>query len=45
MPDFFSQSVDVTQPVLNALEAKEKELEQAYERWEELEAMQQEIAN
>ncbi|PNH87186.1 ABC transporter ATP-binding protein [Vibrio diazotrophicus] len=39
--DFFSQSVDVTQPILDKLTAKEQELEIAFERWEELEAMQQ----
>ncbi|WP_428772503.1 ABC transporter ATP-binding protein [Vibrio sp.] len=41
-PDFFSQSVDTTQPILDQLSAKEQELETAFERWEELEAMQQE---
>ncbi len=39
--DFFSQSVDVTQPILDRLTASEQELETAFERWEELEAMQQ----
>ncbi len=39
--DFFSQSVDVTQPILDRLTASEQELEIAFERWEELEAMQQ----
>ncbi len=39
--DFFSQSVDVTQPILDKLTATEQELEIAFERWEELEAMQQ----
>jgi len=39
--DFFSQSVDVTQPILDKLAASEQELEVAFERWEELEAMQQ----
>lgn len=39
--DFFSQSVDVTQPILDKLTALEQELETAFERWEELEAMQQ----
>ncbi|MCL9783108.1 ABC transporter ATP-binding protein [Vibrio sp. S4M6] len=41
-PEFFSQSVEVTQPVLDQLSAHEQELEIAFERWEELEAMQQE---
>ncbi|MBH9738952.1 ABC transporter ATP-binding protein [Vibrio navarrensis] len=39
--DFFSQPVDKTQPVLDKLTALEQELEIAFERWEELEAMQQ----
>ncbi|WP_165311339.1 ABC transporter ATP-binding protein [Vibrio ziniensis] len=39
--DFFSRSVDLTQPILDKLSAKEQELEIAFERWEELEAMQQ----
>jgi ATP-binding cassette subfamily F protein uup len=41
-PDFFSKSVEQTQPVLNKLSAVEQELEVAFERWEELEALQQE---
>ncbi|MBA5762905.1 ABC transporter ATP-binding protein [Vibrio sp. 404] len=40
--DFFNQPVDKTQPVLDKLSAVEQELEVAFERWEELEAMQQE---
>ena len=40
--EFFSKSVENTQPVLDKLAAKEQELEAAFERWEELEAMQQE---
>ncbi|MBE3667776.1 ABC transporter ATP-binding protein [Vibrio navarrensis] len=39
--DFFSQPVEKTQPVLDKLTALEQELEIAFERWEELEAMQQ----
>lgn len=39
--EFFSKPVDQTQPVLEKLAAKEQELEIAFERWEELEAMQQ----
>ncbi|MFV0446906.1 MAG: ABC transporter ATP-binding protein [Vibrio sp.] len=39
--DFFSRTVDVTQPILDKLSAKEQELEIAFERWEQLEAMQQ----
>jgi ATP-binding cassette subfamily F protein uup len=34
--------VGETQPVLDRLSAAEQELEIAFERWEELEAMQQE---
>jgi ATP-binding cassette subfamily F protein uup len=41
--DFFSQPVEVTQPVLDELTGLENELEVAFERWEELEAMQQEF--
>ncbi|RTZ16883.1 ABC transporter ATP-binding protein [Vibrio aquaticus] len=40
--DFFSKPVDQTQPILDKLAATEQELEIAFERWEELEAMQQE---
>ncbi|WCP68466.1 ABC transporter ATP-binding protein [Vibrio tubiashii] len=40
--DFFSKPVEQTQPVLDKLTATEQELEIAFERWEELEAMQQE---
>ncbi|EGU39506.1 ABC transporter ATPase component [Vibrio ichthyoenteri ATCC 700023] len=40
--DFFSQPVEQTQTVLDKLAALEQELEVAFERWEELEAMQQE---
>ncbi|MBA0037837.1 ABC transporter ATP-binding protein [Pantoea sp. BIGb0393] len=38
-PDFFSQPHDETQPVLDALAHTEQELEVAFERWEELEAL------
>ncbi|MCF7506879.1 ABC transporter ATP-binding protein [Vibrio sp. L3-7] len=41
-PDFFSKPVEQTQPVLDKLSAAEQELEVAFERWEELEAIQQE---
>ncbi|WP_261817370.1 ABC transporter ATP-binding protein [Vibrio gallicus] len=41
-PQFFAALVEQTQPVLDELEKKEQELEIAFERWEELEAMQQE---
>lgn len=41
-PNFFSKSVEQTQPVLDKLTAVEQELEVAFERWEELEALQQE---
>ncbi|UTZ37463.1 ABC transporter ATP-binding protein [Vibrio campbellii] len=40
-PEFFTKSVEQTQPVLEQLAAVEQELEIAFERWEELEAMQQ----
>ncbi|NAZ54771.1 ABC transporter ATP-binding protein [Vibrio toranzoniae] len=39
-PSFFSKSVEQTQPVLDKLSAAEQELEVAFERWEELEALQ-----
>ena len=38
-PDFFSQPHDQTQPVLDALAQTEQELEAAFARWEELEAL------
>ncbi|RQW63563.1 ABC transporter ATP-binding protein [Vibrio viridaestus] len=38
---FFSQSVDITQPILDDLSQAEADLEAAFERWEELEALQQ----
>lgn len=41
-PEFFSKPVEQTQPILDKLTAAEQELEVAFERWEELEAMQQE---
>ncbi|MDK9765081.1 ABC transporter ATP-binding protein [Vibrio sp. D420a] len=41
-PNFFSNPVEQTQPVLDKLSAAEQELEVAFERWEELEALQQE---
>ena len=41
-PEFFSKPVEQTQPILDKLTAVEQELEVAFERWEELEAMQQE---
>ncbi|MFY2508659.1 ABC transporter ATP-binding protein [Vibrio pectenicida] len=41
-PDFFSKSIDETQPIIDTLAALEQELEIAFERWETLEAMQQE---
>ncbi|EHR6179128.1 ABC transporter ATP-binding protein [Vibrio parahaemolyticus] len=40
-PEFFAKPVEQTQPVLEQLAALEQELETAFERWEELEAMQQ----
>ncbi|MGF1711047.1 ABC transporter ATP-binding protein [Vibrio kagoshimensis] len=41
-PDFFARSVEQTKPILDKLSATEHELEVAFERWEELEALQQE---
>ena len=41
-PDFFSKSSDETQAVLAALQASEEALENAFTRWDELEAMKQE---
>ncbi|NIF20654.1 ABC transporter ATP-binding protein [Candidatus Pantoea multigeneris] len=38
-PDFFSQPHDKTQPVLDELAQTEQELETAFLRWEELEAL------
>ncbi|SJL83105.1 ABC transporter ATP-binding protein [Vibrio palustris] len=40
-PEFFAKSVEETQPILDKLAAKEQELDVAFERWEELEAIQQ----
>ncbi|MFG6245216.1 ABC transporter ATP-binding protein, partial [Vibrio diabolicus] len=40
-PEFLAKPVEQTQPVLEQLAALEQELEIAFERWEELEAMQQ----
>ncbi|ENJ1752885.1 ABC transporter ATP-binding protein [Vibrio parahaemolyticus] len=40
-PEFFAKPVEQTKPVLEQLAALEQELEIAFERWEELEAMQQ----
>ena len=41
-PEFFAKSVEQTKPILDKLSATEHELEVAFERWEELEALQQE---
>ena len=41
-PDFFAKPVEETQLILDKLAATEQALEIAFERWEELEAMQQE---
>ena len=40
-PEFFAKPVEETQPILDKLAAKEQELDVAFERWEELEAIQQ----
>lgn len=39
-PDFFSQPHETTQPVLSAIARAEDALEQAFTRWETLEAQQ-----
>nr|WP_136249482.1 ABC transporter ATP-binding protein [Ningiella ruwaisensis] len=39
-PAFFEQDATETQPILDALQIKENELEQAFERWEALEEKQ-----
>ncbi len=39
-PSFFQQSPEETTPKLEALAKAESELETAFERWEELEALQ-----
>ncbi|MDR9828681.1 ABC transporter ATP-binding protein [Vibrio sp. FNV 38] len=41
-PAFFAKGVEDTQPILDKLVQLEAELEIAFERWDELEAMQQE---
>ncbi|BET96398.1 ABC transporter ATP-binding protein [Xenorhabdus taiwanensis] len=38
-PEFFNQSHEVTQNILNELADKEQELEKAFDRWQELEMM------
>ena len=38
-PDFYTQPFDKVQPVLDRLTGKQSELEQAIERWSELETM------
>ncbi|CAK9884608.1 MAG: ABC transporter ATP-binding protein uup [Candidatus Erwinia impunctatus] len=37
--DFFSQPYEQTQPILDALTSAEKELENAFKRWEDLESL------
>ncbi|CAM3836008.1 ABC transporter ATP-binding protein uup [Vibrio aerogenes CECT 7868] len=39
--EFFAQGIEYTQPVLDRLKEAESELEYAFERWEELEELQQ----
>ena len=41
-PEFFSLAVEETQPILDALQKAESDLEIAFMRWEELEALQNE---
>jgi ATP-binding cassette subfamily F protein uup len=40
--NFFSQPVNMTQPIIDKLTMTEQELEKAFERWEELESTQNE---
>jgi ATP-binding cassette subfamily F protein uup len=40
-PDFFRQNADYTQKALNQLHEAESKLAHAYERWEQLEALNQ----
>ncbi|MCZ6623040.1 MAG: hypothetical protein O7B35_02195 [Deltaproteobacteria bacterium] len=40
-PDFYTRPFKAVQPILGQLTAKQNELEQAIERWSELEIMQQ----
>ncbi|QDP01383.1 ABC transporter ATP-binding protein [Thalassotalea sp. PS06] len=39
--DFFNQDSSITQPILDTLQTQETALEQAYERWQELEEFQE----
>ncbi|TLU66232.1 ABC transporter ATP-binding protein [Thalassotalea litorea] len=39
--DFFNQDSTITQPILETLQAQERALENAYERWQELEEFQE----
>ena len=43
-PDFYTQPFTEVQPILDQLNAKQSELDQAIERWSELETMQQDLA-
>jgi ATP-binding cassette subfamily F protein uup len=40
-PEFFRQSADVTTALLNQIQQTESKLAHAYERWEQLEALNQ----
>ena len=40
-PDFFRQSAETTTAILNQLQQTESKLAHAYERWEQLEALNQ----
>jgi len=44
-PDFYTQPFDKVRPILDQLTAKKSELEQAIDRWSELEIMQQELGS
>ncbi|MFB3061598.1 MAG: ABC transporter ATP-binding protein, partial [Candidatus Binatia bacterium] len=44
-PDFYTRPFDKVRPILDQLTAKKSELEQAIDRWSELEIMQQELGS
>jgi ATP-binding cassette subfamily F protein uup len=43
-PDFFAQASALQQPTLDAFSQCQEELDQAYTRWDELEALQEQIS-
>ena len=44
-PDFYTRPFDNVRPILDQLTAKKRELEQAIDRWSELEILQQELGS